>query len=279
MTEPEMIDIGITKLTTEPMLTIQKEGPQRSHVNFGPGIDLLMNERTLKKTTSDSDIRSLDIDSLESQLNALTVEEIPSSDIQQKADNLMLNIGEIPTGQETVKLGESTNKQNVEETLDGFRRFNEIPVDPTIHVTKEPSLTGAELLKEKFAYLRKLETLQRRGIELSKKYTVESNLQEMKAEYDMIKEEKEKHNSIKFQGKILMACVTALEYLNGKVDPFDLKLDGWGESVNENVTDYDDVFGELHEKYKSSAQMAPELKLLFMLGGSGIMVHYDQFNV
>ena len=30
---------------------------------------------------------------------------------------------------------------------------------------------------------------------------------------------------------------------------------------------------ELHEKYKSKAKMAPELKLLFQLGGSGIMVH------
>ena len=39
------------------------------------------------------------------------------------------------------------------------------------------------------------------------------------------------------------------------------------------MTDYDDVFGELHEKYKSKASMSPELKLLFQLGGSAMMVH------
>ena len=39
------------------------------------------------------------------------------------------------------------------------------------------------------------------------------------------------------------------EFLNNKFDPFDIKLDGWSEAVNENVDDYDDVFGELHEKY------------------------------
>ena len=33
------------------------------------------------------------------------------------------------------------------------------------------------------------------------------------------------------------------------------------------------IFGELHEKYKSKASMAPELKLLFQLGGSAMMVH------
>jgi len=50
-------------------------------------------------------------------------------------------------------------------------------------------------------------------------------------------------------------------------------LDGWAEQLNENMEDYDDIFSELHEKYKSKAKMAPELKLLFQLGGSAIMVH------
>jgi len=43
--------------------------------------------------------------------------------------------------------------------------------------------------------------------------------------------------------------------------------------VNENIDDYDDIFSELHDKYKSKAKMAPELKLLFQLGGSAIMLH------
>ena len=41
-------------------------------------------------------------------------------------------------------------------------------------------------------------------------------------------------------------------FLNNKFDPLDLKLDGWGESIHENINDYDDVFEELHEKYKGS---------------------------
>jgi hypothetical protein len=89
----------------------------------------------------------------------------------------------------------------------------------------------------------------------------------------MIMEEKQKSNSIKFGGNMLMAAINAVEFLNNKFDPFDIKLDGWSEQINENLTDYDDVFGELHEKYKSKATMAPELKLLFQLGGSAMMVH------
>ena len=102
---------------------------------------------------------------------------------------------------------------------------------------------------------------------------MESSLEEMKGEYETLKSEKEKSNSVKFQGKMLMACVSGLEFLNNRFDPFDLQLDGWAEAVNENVDEYDEIFGELHEKYGSTAKMAPELKLLFMLGGSGVMLH------
>jgi hypothetical protein len=67
--------------------------------------------------------------------------------------------------------------------------------------------------------------------------------------------------------------ITGLEFLNGKFDPFDIKLDGWSEQINENLDDYDEIFAELHEKYKSKAKMAPELKILFQLAASGMMIH------
>ena len=70
-----------------------------------------------------------------------------------------------------------------------------------------------------------------------------------------------------------MAFVTALEFLNNRFDPFDLKLDGWSENVHESVNEYDDIFEELHEKYKSTGKVAPEIKLLLTLGGSAFMFH------
>jgi len=72
---------------------------------------------------------------------------------------------------------------------------------------------------------------------------------------------------------MLMAVINGIEFLNNKFDPFDIKLDGWSDQINENLNDYDEIFSELHEKYKTKASMAPELKLLFQLGGSAMMVH------
>ena len=184
-------------------------------------------------------------------------EKAPSVTFEDlKTDN------EINLGTSTAETGKDT------KTWDGYRKFNNIPTP-----NPEPQLTKEELLREKFKILKKLEELERKGANLSKKYTMEDPLNEMQGEYEMLITEKEKSNSIKFQGKILMAAITGLEFLNNKFDPFDLKMDGWAEQLNENLNDYDEIFAELHEKYKSKTKMAPELKLLFQLGGSAIMVH------
>ena len=119
----------------------------------------------------------------------------------------------------------------------------------------------------------KFARLEQRGIHLTKKFTMQSNYEEMKEEYERLKRNREIDNSIKFQRKMLMAFSTGVEFLNNKFDPFDVKLDGWSENVHESITDYDEVFEELHEKYKEKAQMAPELKLLMMVGGSAFMFH------
>jgi DNA-binding protein len=146
-------------------------------------------------------------------------------------------------------------------------------MNPDQAMPSGPTMSKEELLREKFKYIRKLEALEKKGVELSKKYTMESPLSEMQGEYETIMEEKSRQNSVKFQGNMMMAVINGIEFLNNRFDPFDIKLDGWGEQINENITDYDEIFGELYEKYKSRASMAPELKLLFQLGGSAMMVH------
>jgi hypothetical protein len=72
---------------------------------------------------------------------------------------------------------------------------------------------------------------------------------------------------------MLMACVTGVEFLNKRYDPFDVKLEGWSESVMEGIDDYDNVFERLHDKYSSKVAMAPEIELLLTLAGSAFMFH------
>ncbi len=254
-------------------------------VNFGSGIELLMNDKNKETKKTSSNVNIDDITKLEDELNDLTMDNpVKNYETNNKSifgglfgnkkdgDNIKIVTENNGSKSNEPNIGKSTANMNENKTWDGYGKFNNVPIN--LEKTKEkPQLSKEEELKEKFKYLRKLEDLEKKGITLSKRYNMESNLDEMIGEYETIIAEKEQSNSVKFQGKMLMACITGLEFLNSKFDPFDIKLDGWGEQVNENIDEYDDIFSELHEKYKSKAKMSPELKLLFQLGGSGMMVH------
>ena len=130
-----------------------------------------------------------------------------------------------------------------------------------------------EIQREKQQLLFNLERLQKQGYPPSKKYTMASSYEDMQFEHERLKKQRDVEKSIKFSRKILMAFVSGAEFLNNRFDPCDVKLDGWSENVMENVSDYDEVFEELHEKYGESIKMAPELRLIAMVGGSAFMYH------
>lgn len=283
MSIPEIINIG-EPMQNDPITLSSDDRPLKS-TNFGPGIELLMNDKK-SSTSKSSDIDIEDLSNLEAELNEFSknvddnnvkieLNELPNEILTEEP--LKVNFEEIKLDRgdnNTSKIGESTAETiNEDKTWDGYGKFNNIPLNPDYTPNDKPKLSGEDMMREKFKYVKKLEMLERKGVELTKKYTMESSLQEMMGEYEMIMSEKEKDNSVKFQGNMLSAVINGIEFLNNRFDPFDVKLDGWSDQFSENINDYDDIFGELHEKYKSKAKMAPELKLMFQLAGSAMMVH------
>jgi hypothetical protein len=237
----------------------------KKYSNFGGGIELLMNDkRPGQKESGSNNIEFDDITDLENDLNNLVNEPI-NIDNFDNSSHVRFN---------NDSLGESTiNLDTTDKTWDGYGKFNDIPIAPEVNMQGVPKMSANEMLKEKVKYLRKFETLEKKGIQLTKKYDMDSNLDEMKGEYEMIMDERSKQNSIKFQANMLMTLINGIEFLNQKFDPFDVNLEGWGEQVQENITDYDEIFAALHDKWKSKANISPELQLLFQLGGSAVMVH------
>ena len=297
--------IDLDTMDNEPISLDIEDSNELPSVNFGSGIELLMNDRKKNNNSSkaDSEINLDDIKDLDDEIKLMTENDnnsykqnsksnvfksILNNDLSSLKHDSSINdddniendgdLNDIDINEtSTIKIGpavvNSFKQESNNKTWDGFGKFNNIPLDPDKEIDEKPKLSPQEELREKIKILRKLEDLERKGATLSKKYSMDDRLDEMQGEYEMVIAEKEKSNSVKFQAKMLMAAITGIEFLNNRFDPFDFKLDGWGEQVNENINDYDEIFGELHEKYKSKAKMAPELKLLFQLGGSAIMVH------
>jgi len=276
---------NITRSMSDSNINIFKsEAPKESNI----GIDLLINKSktaggdTSKPQThefkpSDPVIKS---DSIENNNLNITLSDIGSTsntprnsvsdtpitsinlDSEKKTDDLNLNLDDLFADEKKP----STN------ILDDIKTPS-ISLDDSKPSIPTPVKSYEELQKDKAEYLRLLERLEHKGLHSHKKFNMNSDYNEIKGEFDRLTRQRECNQSVKFQRKMLIAFVTAVEFLNTKFDPFDVKLEGWSESVHENANDYDDIFEELHEKYQSKSKMAPELKLLFMLGGSGFMFH------
>jgi hypothetical protein len=126
---------------------------------------------------------------------------------------------------------------------------------------------------EKADLLNKIARLAKKGMNTSARLTSYSDIEEIRTEYKRLTYAIEAERAIRFQKRMLVACVTGLEFLNKRFDPFDLQLDGWSENVMENQDDYDGVFEELYQKYNTKVNVAPEVKLIMMVGGSAMMFH------
>lgn len=273
MADAESVDIEISGMDDAPIRIERSDRP-----SFSLGVDMLMNRKRAASQARSED----DLDDLERELSGGMDEVKIEPDIapqgEKKGFLSSFFTGNTPKPTEDApkkifNLGTTkTEDRPVTETWDGYKKMNDIPVDPAM--PPPISMSKEEMVREKFKILKKLEELQQKhGVHLSKNYNMESSFLEMKGEYETIVAEKEKTNSIKFQGQILKTVVDGIEFLNKTVDPFDIKLDGWGESIGENLTDYNDLFAELHEKYKGKMNMSPELKLFFQLISSAITVH------
>jgi len=127
--------------------------------------------------------------------------------------------------------------------------------------------------EEKADILNKLARLDKKGFNVNKRLNAYSSIDELRTEVKRITYSIEVEQSVKFSKRMLIACVTGLEFLNKRYNPFELHLEGWSESVMENQDDYDNVFEELYVKYRSKVNVAPEVKLIMMLGGSAMMFH------
>src|SRR6056300_1204798 len=138
---------------------------------------------------------------------------------------------------------------------------------------EQPSKGYTSVDEEKSDLINKLARLEKKGFAVNKRLNAYSSIDELRSEVKRITYSIDVEQSVRFSRRMLVACVTGLEFLNKRYNPFEIQLEGWSESVMENVDDYDGVFEELYVKYRSKVSVAPEVKLIMMLGGSAMMFH------
>lgn len=310
----EIIDIGLSDL--EP-ISMDFGNSSKPTVNFGTGIELLMNDR--KKSSSSSHSIDLgELDQLENELNELSGASSSNSksvsyssgsassannhssstsgetktlsgfasnlfNMGSSFSNSFSNIGTTAGSNNTVgsnhNLGNDKNDSRLGEatvegignskTWDGFSKMNEVPLTGSA----APKMNDREKRRKKRAMIKKLEEWYEKGlIKNSSHFNMESAYDEVEDEYETALEDKRKKDSVKLQGWWFMTAINSIEYANSAFNPFDLNLDGWGEQVNEDIDSYEEIFSELHDKYKGG-KLSPEISLLLRLGFSAAVVN------
>lgn len=139
---------------------------------------------------------------------------------------------------------------------------------------KSPSaMSKDEIVAEKMDLLYRYSRLDGNGYKSGLDLNMRTPLETLRSEVLKLERMRNVQRSIRTQRKLLISFASGTEYCNKKYNPYKFALDGWSGDILENIGDYDEVFEELHDKYKDSVQMSPELKLLTMVGGSGLMFH------
>lgn len=244
------------------------------------GLDLLMNPR--KKGSSDA----LSVISSNSRDRDADVRSVKSVSIEPEIVDIKQRIKAESSEGSSYDDGDDESEYSSESALQFQRRkprdnrsrsnYSSSQSDDASEESFKQHKRGAseeDILNSKREMLYQFDRLEKKGWKLPRKFTMASSLEEMKAEYERLKRDKEVDTSIKFQRKTVITVASGIELLNGMFNPVGAKLDGWSENLNENIEDYDDIFEELHDKYKGKAKIAPEVKLLMMLGGSAFMFH------
>ena len=283
----EVIDLGLTDL--EPMninLNGDDEPSSSSSVNFGGGLEFLMNDK--QRSSSNINIDLGELDRLESELNELSGnggsgggKESSKSDSKmfsgfgnffglggsKKDDTKNISIGQ----KDDSNLGQATvESMGNSKTWDGFSKVGEVPIT----ASAPTKMTDREKRRKKRAMIKKLEEWYEKGlIKSNSHFNMESNYEEIEDEYETALEDKRKKDSVKLQGWWFMTFVNSIEYANAAFNPFDINLDGWGEQINEDIDSYEEIFGELHEKYKGG-KLSPEISLLLRIGFSAAVVNF-----
>jgi hypothetical protein len=211
------------------------------------------NMQTVTSVDSSNDIKISNLEPLEP-----ISFDIPTSNMESSLPEIRIN------KDYNDSIGFSNNNQSAfgnEQSASG----------PSINLSSVPRMSYEEEKKQKIDYLNKLNRIESKGYTLSKRFTMDNSFEEIKMEYDRLVDTKNLEASLKFQRQCMMGVVTGFEYLNGKFNPFDWQLDGWSESVHENIEDFDEVFEEFTDGYELKKVRTTDLGSLYELVYTVIM--------
>lgn len=138
----------------------------------------------------------------------------------------------------------------------------------------KPHMTEREVRRAKREVYRKLQKLKDKGIRIPH-FTEDSDLDEMNDYFKETSKDLRQRAGVRTLRNVLTTGASVLEFGLGVWNPLNFELNGWSESVRENITDFDEVFEEFAEKYfKDKSKWPVEVRLAGLILWSAVSFHF-----
>ena len=140
-------------------------------------------------------------------------------------------------------------------------------------LAREKKKRKEELLHEKVEMLTRITNLAKNGFTKTKEWDMKDDIDEIRYECYRMQRESNSKKSIKIMRRVLITITTLVETGNSYFNPFNLRLEGFSESMMLNLDDYDDCFEQIHHKYSGRSSVGPEMQILFTFMSAAIFHH------
>ena len=211
-----------------------------------PGADLLMNTNNLAADTKLPDMETVNLD-----FTDLPSEPVPPPRLVPSAADV-----------------------GATKSWDGVENLNaEAYLKPVSHT---PKMSEDAIMKKKYELLRKFARLDKMGVPIRKRFTMDSPLDEMEMELEFVRKEKAMDATIKQFSEWFITGMSALEWGSKNVNMvkmFGLQLDGLSQSAQMNVGDLEEDFEELYDLYGDKLKMHPLVRIPIRTCMMVYMVH------
>ena len=131
-------------------------------------------------------------------------------------------------------------------------------------VAQTPKMSEDAIMKKKYELLRKFARLDKMGVPIRKRFTMDSPLDEMEMELEFVRKEKAMDATIKQFSEWFITGMSAMEWGSKNVNMikmFGLQLDGLSQSAQMNVGDLEEDFEELYDLYGDQMRMHPLVRI------------------
>jgi hypothetical protein len=238
--------------------------------------DINYNSDSSKNSSQNTDIEEVKLKTIGTMRNRIpSIKKNPRENSENSENSIRRNgNGNLNTPYEkknTSRSSKSDSGPPFEKILKNPKQFEE---------TEETKRGKCREIFEKLMKLKK-----EKGIELSKPFSIDSNLTEMEEEYAYHYRQLRQANKTRLYKNMIKNGMTLLELANDHFDPFGFRAPGLTDNINEKLDEHDDIFDEIYHKYNRPSpngsggdgsgilpsSWPPEFRLMIhIIGGCGM---------